>query len=184
MRALYPGSFDPPHLGHLDIIGRAAALCDGLLVAVAINPAKTPWLPPAERVRLLSELCRAWPSVRVVSYDDATAAAARRLGAEALVRGLRGPADLASELAMAAMHRRFGLETLLLPADPALAWISSRLVRDMHAAGLALDEVVPSPVAATLVGGSGACSRPPCSLQASDRLHLAPEDECTREERR
>lgn len=156
MRAVYPGSFDPPHLGHLDIMRRAAKFCKELTIAVACNPAKQPLLPIEQRCRLLTLLTQEWPTVRVVHYMGATAHWAAAHGMRLIVRGIRGVSDVQHELAMAAVHRQFGLETIFLPADPALSWISSQLVREMLAARLDIGAAVPPQVAAALLE-PGAC---------------------------
>jgi pantetheine-phosphate adenylyltransferase len=151
MIALFPGTFDPPHRGHLDLIRRAAGFSQRLIVAVAANPDKRPLLAAERRVALLTEACRAWPSVTVATYAGGTAAFARAQGATALVRGVRGAADLEFERGMAAVHRdAAGLETILLLGDGATGHLSSSLVRDAARAGLPLASLVTPPVADAL----------------------------------
>src|SRR5271170_4610099 len=116
MRALFPGSFDPPHLGHLDLIRRAAALLDELVVGVAGNPDKQAFLAVDERIALLRADCAALATVRVVGYQGATTTFAAANGCGVLVRGLRNAGDLEAEQAMAEINRGHGLDTLLLPA--------------------------------------------------------------------
>ena len=131
----FAGSFDPPTLGHLDLVLRARAVVDRLVVGVGVNADKAPWLPLEERLALLSELL---PSgVTVVGFDGLAVEAARRAGATLLLRGVRGEADLALELPLALANRRLApeLETVLLVGSPEVAHVSSRLVREIVRAG-------------------------------------------------
>lgn len=146
MKALYPGSFDPPHLGHLDVIRRAARVCEHLVVGIAANPEKKPYLPAMSRAEIIRAECAAVRNVEVVQYGGATVHWARQNGIAALVRGLRGPADLEAEAAMAAVNRSQGFETLFLACDPALAHISSRLIRQVLSAGLPTEGLIPARV--------------------------------------
>jgi pantetheine-phosphate adenylyltransferase len=150
MRALYPGSFDPPHLGHLDLIRRAARLCDDLIIGVAENPDKRPFLSAERRVLLLQAECAALRAVRVVSYRGATTAFAAAQGCAVLIRGVRGAHDLEAEQAMAEVNRSNGLDTLLLPSSSQLIHISSRLVRQVLDAGLPLTGLLSPGVAAAI----------------------------------
>ncbi len=150
MRLLYPGSFDPLHLGHLDLIRRGAALADELVVAVGVNPDKRPLLPAERRVSLLREETTTLRGVTVASYDGATIAYARTIGAHALLRGVRNTGDLELEETMAAIHRANGMETIFLMTDGALAHVSGRAVRLALSAGLPLDGMVPRAVALAL----------------------------------
>ena len=151
MIALYPGSFDPPHLGHLDLIRRAAAGVSHLLVGVAVNPDKRPFLSALERIELLSAECADLANVAVTSYQGQTVAYARSQGATILVRGLRNLADLEAERGLATINREVGgLETWFLLAASAHLHISSDLVRKALAAGMAVDRLVPPRVAARL----------------------------------
>ncbi len=143
MKALYPGSFDPPHLGHLDVIQRAAKVCDQLVVGVAGNSEKKPFLPAMTRVDILRAECAGLRNVEVVQYSGATVHWAKANGVQTLVRGLRTASDLEAETPMAAVHRANGFETLFLLCDPALAHISSRMIRQVMAAGLSTDGLIP-----------------------------------------
>lgn len=151
MRLLYPGSFDPLHLGHLDLIRRGAALTDELVVAVGVNPDKQPLLPAERRVALLQAETAGIRGVRVASYDGATIAYARSIGAHALLRGVRNTGDLEIEETMAAIHRANGMETVFLMTDGALAHVSGRAVRLALSAGLAIDAMVPRAVSQALL---------------------------------
>ena len=154
MRLLFPGSFDPPHLGHLDVIRRAAELarCGGgeLLVAVADNPDKPGWLAIDRRMALLTELCRDVPGTRPVSFRGATVLFAQANGVDALVRGIRNPLDFEHEKSMAEVNRSHGVDTLFFMTAGVHAHLSSHLVRSARAAGLPVDTLVPPAVAKAL----------------------------------
>ena len=146
----FAGSFDPPTLGHMDLVARARAVVDRLVLGVGVNADKTPWLPVEERLALLAELL---PSdVVVVAFDGLAVDAARRAGATLLLRGVRGEADLAVELPMALANRRLApqLETVLLVGAPDVAHVSSRLVREVARAGGDVSAFVPPLVAQRL----------------------------------
>lgn len=149
-KALYPGSFDPPHLGHLDLIRRAAAQVDHLVIGVALNPDKQPLLSPDQRVALLAALTRELGNVSAIAYHGATVSFAKAQGCTVLIRGLRNAADLDAESGMAQINRANGCDTLFLVADAAHQHLSSRLVKVVAAAGLPLDALVPSAVLAAL----------------------------------
>lgn len=149
--ALVPGSFDPPTRGHLDVIHRTAALFDRVVVAVVTNPGKAPLFAPEERMALLAAELAEVGGVEVVAADGLLVDLAARLGITTVVKGLRGAGDLEAELQMARMNRRMGgLETLLLPSDPAHADVSSSLVKEIARLGGRLDGIVPPAVAAAL----------------------------------
>ena len=152
--AVVPGSFDPVTLGHLDVIGRAAQLFDRLHVLVTHNPAKTALLDVDQRVRLLEDalaeagvegvVVDSWSTGLLVDY-------CRRVGAEAIVKGLRSAADAAYETPMALVNRDLaGVETLFLVAQPATSHVSSSLVRQVAALGGDVSPYVPPVVAAAL----------------------------------
>lgn len=150
MKVLYPGSFDPPHLGHLDLIRRASAQVKHLVIGVAVNPDKKPLLSAEQRIALLITLCRELGNVSVVAYQGATVTFAKAQGCTVLLRGLRNAADLDAEFGMAQVNRAHGLDTVFLVADAAQQHLSSRLVKLVAAAGLPLDALVPPVVAAFL----------------------------------
>ncbi len=151
MIALYPGSFDPPHLGHLDLIRRAAAIVDRLVVAVAVNPHKAPFLTIEQRLELLRDLTAGLANVTVDRCQGATIAYAKTHGVDVLLRGVRSGQDLEQERALAIVNRSLGgVETLLIPAAAETVHLSGRLVREALAAGLAIDALVPAAVASVL----------------------------------
>jgi pantetheine-phosphate adenylyltransferase len=151
-RALFAGTFDPPHVGHLDLARRAAAVLP-LTIGIAVNPGKAPRLSPARRKALWRALIAADPALagtQVAMLRGLTTAAARRLGCTVLVRGLRHALDLEAERALATVNRTLGFDTLFLIADGAHIHLSSRLVREAHAAGAPLTGLVPDLVARAL----------------------------------
>lgn len=151
MRALFAGSFDPVTHGHLDLIGRVVSLVDSVVVAVATNPDKHPLFADEERVAILREVCRPWPTVEVRAFRGLVVDAARETGATLIVRGLRGEAEAAGELQMAQMNRALtGIETLLVPTTPQWAFVSSSLVKEIARLGGTVDAFVPGIVAARL----------------------------------
>lgn len=154
LRLLFPGSFDPPHLGHVDVARRAAALAAAgggrLILGIAANPDKPGLLPVAQRIALLQETTAAFGNVDVATYPGATVHFARDQGITSLVRGLRNHLDLEDERAMAEVNRQAGFDTIFLLTTPEYAHLSSRLVRNVRAAGLDVAGLVPPAVAAAL----------------------------------
>ncbi|MEW2611248.1 pantetheine-phosphate adenylyltransferase [Streptomyces sp. NPDC047880] len=130
MRALFPGSFDPVAQGHQDVLRRTAALFDEVVVCVMFNPRKTGRSPVTERLDRLRAAANGLGNVTVDSHTGGLLADyCRRVGIDVVVRGVRGVADLDYEMPMARMnHELAGVETFFIPADPALAHISSSLV--------------------------------------------------------
>jgi pantetheine-phosphate adenylyltransferase len=131
--ALYPGSFDPPTLGHHDLITRAAQLADRLVVAVAVNPAKKPLFTTEERLDLLRRTMGTDRRVSYDSFEGLLATYAKGIGATFLVRGVRGAGDFEYELQMALMNRHLhpGLETVFLAPASGLTYVSASLVREV-----------------------------------------------------
>jgi pantetheine-phosphate adenylyltransferase len=147
--AVCPGSYDPVTNGHVDVIRRATALFDEVVVAVVPNPGKRALFPLEDRVELLEESVKGLAGVRV----DAVAAGlllvdyCRSVAASAVVKGLRSGTDFAYELPMALMNRHLtGLETVFLPGDPTLEHVSSSLVKEVAARGGDVTGLVPDPV--------------------------------------
>ena len=134
---LYPGSFDPFHLGHLDVVAQAAELFGSVVVAVMHNPDKPNGaLPTAERVHIARETCAHLSGVTVEAFPGLAVDVARSVNALCIVKGLRTPADFEVEQQMA--HTNFavaGVRTVYVPSDPALSFISSRFIRDIAANG-------------------------------------------------
>ena len=155
MIACYAGSFNPPTLGHANIIERAHSLVDELVVAVGHNPIKSSGMSVEQRMELLNEPCSAFSNVRVQAYQGATVNFAKEIGAQVLIRGLRSYADFDHERAMAEINRRHGFETFFLVADTVHTNLSSTLVRQVIAADLPLDGLVSPAVAKALREESG-----------------------------
>jgi pantetheine-phosphate adenylyltransferase len=155
--ALYAGSFDPVTNGHLDVVRQAATLCDRLVLAVGIHPGKAPLFPFEERLAMLSEACgpvvkSAGVGLTCVTFDDLVVTAAKREGASILIRGLRDGTDFDYEMQMAGMNAAMapGVQTVFLPASPAVRPITATLVRQIAKMGGDITAFVPAPVAARL----------------------------------
>lgn len=143
-----PGSYDPVTVGHIDVVTRAAALFDEVVVAILHNPAKAGTFSVEERTAYLQEALSGLTNVRVMAFADRLVVdVCTELGAAALVKGLRGGTDFSYELPMALMNRHLtGLETLFLPADPAMTHISSSLVKEVARYGGDVSGLVPDAV--------------------------------------
>lgn len=149
--AVSPGSYDPITLGHLDIIRRASALFDEVVVGVAKNSAKSALLDADQRLALAEAACADLPGVRVALVPGLLVDFCREIGATVIVKGLRGGADFDSELPMALMNRHLvGVETVFVPGDPALAHIASSLVKDVARYGGSIDDCVPDGVSSVV----------------------------------
>jgi pantetheine-phosphate adenylyltransferase len=146
--AVCPGSFDPVTNGHLDIVRRALALFDEVVVAVLGNPAKQGLFTVEERVELLRASLEGAERVRVEAVGGGLLVDyGRRIGASAIVKGLRSGNDFAYELPMALMNRHLsGLETVFLPGDPAFEHVSSSLVKEVASHGGDVTGLVPDVV--------------------------------------
>ncbi|MEB3256597.1 MAG: pantetheine-phosphate adenylyltransferase [Synechococcaceae cyanobacterium] len=152
MRALYPGSFDPLTLGHLDLIERAARLFDGLVVAVLRNPAKQPAFPLERRLEQIRAATAHLPAVEVDSFDGLTVAFARCCGATVILRGLRALSDFEFELQIAHTNKSLApdLETLFLATAVHHSFLSSSVVKEVARFGGDVSHLVPPVVAADL----------------------------------
>ena len=145
MKCVYSGSFDPPTLGHIDIIRRAAAIFDEVNVTVFVNIAKRYEFSAQERVDMLRRATRDIGGVTVNSFDGLLVDYMRRTGARVIVRGLRNMADFDSESSMAAINRQLlpGCETLFLPTSPEFMHISSSAVREVAHFGGDISSMLP-----------------------------------------
>ncbi|MYM18639.1 pantetheine-phosphate adenylyltransferase [Brevibacterium sp. 5221] len=154
MKVVCPGSYDPVTVGHIDIVARAAALFDEVVVAVVHNPAKTGHFPVDERIALIraglaEDECTA--GADNIAIDDVAGGLlvdyCRDIGASAVLKGLRSGTDFAYELPMALMNRHLtDLETLFVPGDPRFEHVSSSLIREVHALGGDISGLVPAAV--------------------------------------
>ena len=147
---VYPGTFDPITLGHLDIIRRGAHLVDRLVIGVTTNPSKEPMFTVAERMEMVRREVTDVPGVTVVEFDSLLMDFAEREGATLILRGLRAVADFEYEYQMAGMNQQLNdrIETVFLMADVSLQPIASRLVKEIARYGGAIDKFVTPAVAA------------------------------------
>lgn len=147
MKALFAGSFHPPTVGHADVIRRAAAMFDALVVAVMVNSEKKYLLSAEERVEMLKRICAPYSNVTVVSSDALTADVAREMGASVLVRGVRGGMDVDYETQIADVNRRLtGIDTVFLPSLPENRCVSSTVVNDIARHGGAFESMIPGEI--------------------------------------
>ena len=143
--ALYPGSFDPVTLGHLDILDRAASIFDRVVIAVLANPAKAPLFTAEERVQLLRRTIGERPNLEVGTFDGLTVDYAKAVGALAIVRGLRVVSDFENEFQMALMNRSLnpGINTVFLMTSFSNVFISSTIIKEVCRFGGDVSDVVP-----------------------------------------
>jgi pantetheine-phosphate adenylyltransferase len=155
--AVYPGTFDPVTMGHLDIIERAARHFD-VVVAVSTNPSKAPLFSLEERIALVKDATASIEGVEVDSFEGLLVDYAGRRGAHLIVKGLRVVSDFEYEMQMAQMNVRLaGVETLFMVANPTYSFLSSSLVKEVARLGGEVDGLVPPEVARRLRerGGDG-----------------------------
>ncbi len=150
--AIYPGSFDPPTNGHLDIIDRAVALFDEVLVAVAQNDVKQGTFTLDERVAMLQEVLKGRSRLRVVKFDGLLVDYARKEGAVAVIRGLRAVSDFEFEFQMALMNRKLNpeVETIFLTPKEDYTYLSSRITKEIARLGGDISQFVPPCVEAAV----------------------------------
>ncbi len=155
--ALYAGSFDPVTNGHLDVVRQAAKLADRLVLAIGVHPGKAPLFPPEDRLAMLEETCG--PLARAegcefacTTFADLAVTAARRAGATLLIRGIRDGTDLDYEMQMAGMNGAMApdVQTVFLPASPAVRPVTATLVRQIAGMGGDVSAFVPASVVARL----------------------------------
>jgi len=146
--AIYPGSFDPMTRGHLDVIERAAAIFDKVVVAVVVNPQKRePLFTLAEREAMIGASVAHLPNVEVTHFRGLLADFVRGRGATVIVKGLRVVSDFESEMSTALMNRSLSaVDTVFLPSDPRWSFVSSTLVKEVYSLGADVAEYVPTAV--------------------------------------
>jgi pantetheine-phosphate adenylyltransferase len=153
--AIFPGTFDPPTLGHLDIIERGCKLFDHLIVAIGVNPTKEHLFPPDERYAMLKALTRKFPDVSVEAYDDLTVQLVKRRGAAAILRGLRNLSDMDYEFRAALTNRKVaGVETVFIMTREEFGFTSSSLIKQIVLLGgnpRQLKGLLPDPVIRRLI---------------------------------
>src|SRR5713101_1566575 len=148
IKAIYPGSFDPPTNGHLDLIERGSKIFDELVVAILRNPDKDPLFSLGERRAMLEALTADLKNVRVDVFDGLTVDYAARVKASAVLRGIRALSDYEYELQMAMMNRKLqpDLETVFMMPAEQYSYLSSRLVREVAKLGGSIQDLVPEMV--------------------------------------
>jgi len=154
VKAIYPGTFDPPTNGHVDLIQRGAKLFGHLTVAVLNNPGKDPLFTVAERVEMLQEAIGALDNVSVATFDGLMVEFARREGASAVLRGIRAISDYEYEFQMALMNRRLApeIETVFLQPAGRYSFVSSRMIKEVFSFGGDVTGLLPPNVLKRLRG--------------------------------
>ncbi|HEX5294634.1 MAG TPA: pantetheine-phosphate adenylyltransferase [Streptosporangiaceae bacterium] len=143
-RVVCPGSFDPVTNGHLDIISRASAVYDEVVVAVVLNPNKNPMFTADERVEMLRDVLKERPNVTVAQFEGLTVDFCRANDITAIVKGLRAVSDFDYELQMAQMnYSQAGVETMFMTTNPLYAFLSSSLVKEFAKYGGDVTGLVP-----------------------------------------
>jgi pantetheine-phosphate adenylyltransferase len=157
VKALYPGTFDPPTNGHVDLIQRGARIFDQLTVAILINPVKNPLFTVEERAEMLKEVTSSLDNVRVATFDGLMVEFARQQGATAVLRGIRAISDYEYEFQMALMNRRLApeVETVFLQPAGRYSFVSSRMVKEVVSHGGDVSGLVPPNVLKRLRGRMG-----------------------------
>lgn len=144
-KAVYPGSFDPPTNGHMDIIERAACFADRLAVGVLANPSKKALFSVEERVELLKQLTVGLKNVEVYSFSGLLVDFCNEIGANIVIRGLRAVTDFEYEFQMALTNRKLSpeIETIFMPTSTENVWVSSSIVKEVAMFNGNFDSMVP-----------------------------------------
>jgi pantetheine-phosphate adenylyltransferase len=152
--AVYPGTFDPLTYGHMDIIERATALVDQLIVGIYENPDKQPLFSLEQRVKLVGEAVTGLPNVHVKAFKGLTVDFIRQVGGRVMIRGLRANSDFEREFEMALMNRKLApdVELLCLMTSSQYQFLSSSLIKEVAKLGGCLEGMVPDHVAVALKG--------------------------------
>ena len=146
-KAIFPGSFDPITLGHVDIINRALPLFDEIIIAIGVNSTKKYMFSLEERVRFIKENYKNEPKISVTTYSGLTTEFCKSKNVEFILRGLRNPADFEFEKAIAQTNRKLAnIETVFLLTSATTSFISSSIVRDVYHHGGDISELVPKSV--------------------------------------
>ena len=142
--AIFPGTFDPFTIGHMSLVERALNMLDEIVIAIGVNEAKSQYFSVDERVRMLEDLFRSNPRVKVLSYSCLTVDLARQCHAGFILRGIRSVNDFEYEKTIADVNRKIsGVETLVLFTEPEHTHISSTIVRELLRYGRSVDEFLP-----------------------------------------
>ncbi len=152
LRVMYPGTFDPPTNGHLDIINRAARIFDELEIVIAINPDKRTFFSPDERFDMMQRLVKGLPNVRVHRWKGLVVEMAEKLGARIMLRGVRALSDFNYEFELSTMNRALNarIETVFLPTDQKYFVLRSSGIKEVARLGGDISQMVPQLVAEAL----------------------------------
>jgi pantetheine-phosphate adenylyltransferase len=133
VKAVFPGSFDPPTHGHLNIIDRAAEIFEEILVVIAVNPAKKTFFTPEERLDLMEKLLADYSNVSIHLCDSLVVDFAQEMNAKVLLRGIRGMSDFSYEFDLSIINKSLnkGIETLFMPTDPKYFVLRSSAIKDI-----------------------------------------------------
>ncbi|HEY9746049.1 MAG TPA: pantetheine-phosphate adenylyltransferase [Oculatellaceae cyanobacterium] len=146
--AIYPGSFDPITMGHLDVVTRASQIFEQIVMAVVKNPGKKPLIPVEDRVRLARESVRHLPNVQVEAFEGLTVKLAEKHQSKVIIRGLRAVSDFENEFAMAQINKKLlpGVDTVFLTAGAEYQFLSSSMMKEVALLGGDISGLVPEPV--------------------------------------
>lgn len=146
--ALYPGSFDPVTMGHLDVIKRSARIFDHVFVAVAVNSNKVPVFSTEQRIKYLQAVTRDLANVEVVTFNGLLVEAAKKYNARIIIKGLRAISDFEFEFQMALMNKKLSqdVETLFIATNTSYSYLSSSLVKEVARLGGCIRDLVPPEV--------------------------------------
>jgi pantetheine-phosphate adenylyltransferase len=153
LKAVYPGSFDPPTNGHLNIIQRAAKICDELLVIIAVNIAKGYYFSSEERYEMMKEMLSDMPNVTVHLWDKLIVDFVKKNNAKMIIRGVRALADFEHEFELSMINKALdpSIETILIPTDPKYFVLRSSAIKEIAALGGEFKDLVPDVVAKALI---------------------------------
>jgi pantetheine-phosphate adenylyltransferase len=153
--AIYPGSFDPITMGHVDIVTRSSGLFEKVVMAVVGNPSKLPSFSLEERVRMVEETVKPLKNVAVQAFEGLTVDLARQCGASVIIRGLRAMSDFEIEFAMSQMNKSLcpDIETIFMMAGLEYQFLSSSMVREVARLGGSVSSLVPKSVQRSLSSG-------------------------------
>jgi pantetheine-phosphate adenylyltransferase len=145
---LFPGTFDPITLGHVDVIKRSVSLFDKLIIAIGVNSQKTPMFTVEQRIAWIKEIFKDYPQISVTSYSGLTIHYCKEVGAQYMMRGIRYIADFEYEKAIADMNRMLApeIETIFLTCAPEYSTISSTIVRDVIRNNGDVSKIIPAEV--------------------------------------